>query len=152
MTVQSGRRGWVRVLADAPAQAQVLVVEDEAPVRKALMKLVARFGYEVKGAASAEEGDSWLSAMRFDLLLLDIELPKMKGMEFLGWALERDPEMAVIMLTGLDDPTLALQAMDRGARTYLVKPVEAEFLRVALRDALAVRQVLTERNDLAGGR
>lgn len=140
------------MLADAPTQAQVLVVEDEVPVRKALMKLVTRFGYEVKGAGSAEEGDSWLSAMRFDLLLLDVELPKMKGMEFLEWALERDPEMAVIMLTGLDDPTLALQALDRGARTYLVKPVEAEFLRVALRDALAVRRVLTERNDLAGGR
>jgi DNA-binding NarL/FixJ family response regulator len=54
------------------------------------------------------------------------------------------------MLTGLDDPDLALECLDKGARTYLVKPVEADFLRYALRDALAVRNILIERNDQAG--
>ena len=88
--------------------------------------------------------------MRFDALLLDIQLPRMTGVEFLSWALERDPELAVIMLTGLDEPGLAVQCIEEGARTYLVKPVEAEFLRLALRDALAMRRLLIERNDLAG--
>jgi len=72
----------------------------------------------------------------------------MKGVEFLSWALSRDPEMAVIMLTGLDLPEVAIECIDQGARTYLVKPVEADFLRLALRDALAMRSVLVERNDL----
>ena len=64
-------------------------------------------------------------------------------------ALSRDPEMAVIMLTGLDIPEVAIECMDQGARTYLVKPIEVDFLRLALRDALGLRRVLVERNDLA---
>jgi two-component system KDP operon response regulator KdpE len=138
------------MLAMAPARARILVVDDEPEVRRGLQRLVTRFGYLAKAAASAEEADQWLTTERFDVCLLDIELPRMKGVEFLGWALSRDPEMAVIMLTGLDLPEVAIQCIDHGARSYLVKPVESDFLRLALRDALAVRRVLVERNDLAG--
>lgn len=144
------RLGWPGVLAHTPSNAKVLVVDDEAHIRQALTRLVTHFGYEVKTAASAEEADHWVSSLRFDVVLLDIELPRMKGVEFLSWALEKDPEQAIIMLTGLDDPELAIECIDKGARTYLVKPVEAEFLRLALRDALAVRRILMERNDLSG--
>ena len=144
------RKGWTSVLANAPREAKVLVVDDEAHIRESLQRLVTHFGYDVKTAASAEEADHWLSSMRFDVVLLDIELPRMKGVEFLSWALEKDPEQAVIMLTGLDDPDLAIECIDKGARTYLVKPVEAEFLRLALRDAMALRRLLIDRNDLSG--
>lgn len=147
----SKRIGWKDVLAAAPERGRVLVVDDEVEVRRGLQRLITRFGYSVRVAASAEEADNWLNSQRFDICLLDIELPRMKGVEFLGWALTRDPEMAVIMLTGLDLPEVAIECIDEGARTYLVKPVEADFLRLALRDALAVRRVLVERNDLAGG-
>ena len=145
----NNRFGWTKVLAQAPGSARVLVVDDEVQVRQSLTRLVTHFGYEVKTAASAEEADHWLSSQRFHVVLLDIELPRMKGVEFLSWALEKDPEQAVIMLTGLDDPDLAIECIDKGARTYLVKPVEAEFLRLALRDALAMRRLLVERNDLS---
>jgi DNA-binding NtrC family response regulator len=144
---RSRRLGWAALAATDPGSARVLVIDDERDVREGLKKLVLRFGHEVKVAASAEEGDAWLGSERFDVLLLDMELPRMKGPEFLKWALERDPELAVIILTGLDDPELALQCMEAGARTYLVKPVEADFLRLALRDALAMRAILIERND-----
>ncbi len=80
--------------------------------------------------------------------ILDIELPRMSGVEFLDWALRRDPEMAVLMLTGMDVPEIAIECINGGARTYLVKPVEVDFLRLALRDALAFRRILVERNDL----
>ena len=149
MTASERRKGWRTVLTEAPASAAVLVVEDEKDVREGIAKLVRHFGHDVKTAASAEEADAWMSSQDFDLVLLDIELPRMKGVEFLSWALERDPELAVIMLTGLDSPELAIECIDAGARTYLVKPVEAEFLRLAVRDALAVRRILVERNDAA---
>lgn len=142
--------GWTDVLARAPQRARVLLVEDQADVRKALQRMVVHFGYSAQPAASAEEADQWLAAERFDVCLLDIELPRMTGLEFLDWALTRDPEMAVIMLTGIDVPDVAIQCLDRGARTYLVKPVDGDFLRLALRDALAVRSILVQRNDLAG--
>lgn len=143
------RLGWRDVLGRAPQKARVLLVEDQAEVRQSLHRLVTRYGYTVRPVASAEEADQWMANERFDVCLLDIELPRMTGVEFLDWALSRDPEMAVIMLTGVDVPEVAIQCMDRGARTYLVKPVDAEFLRVALRDALALRGVLMERNDLS---
>jgi len=135
------------LLDHGPSAGRVLVVDDERAVREGIERLIRRFGHTVKTAASAEEADRWLASQRFDLCLLDLDLPRMKGVEFLEWALGRDPEMAVIMLTGIDDPELALRCMERGARTYLVKPVEAEFLRLAVRDALAVRALLIERND-----
>ena len=142
------RLGWRDVLGRAPARARILVVDDEQEVRQGLQRLITRFGYSVRSAGSAEEADQWLDRERFDLCMLDIELPRMKGVEFLGWALNRDPEMAVIMLTGLDLPEVAIECIDHGARTYLVKPVESEFLKLALRDALAMRRLLVERNDV----
>ena len=146
MTGSPPRPGWKGLATLAPTTARVLIVEDDMDVRKSLERVVQALGYEVKVAASAEEGDHWLSAERFDVMLLDIELPRMKGIEFLSWALDRDPELAVLILTGLDDPKLAIQCLELGARTYLVKPVDIEFLRLALWDALAVRQLLVERN------
>ncbi len=113
---------------------------------------MTRFGYTVKSAGSAEQADQLLTNECFSVCMLDIELPRMKGVEFLGWALSRDPEIAVIMLTGLDLPEVAIQCIDHGARTYLVKPVEVDFLWLALRDALAMRKLLVERNDLADAR
>lgn len=144
------RFGWREALARAPQGAQVLVVDDEAEVRQSLQRLLTRFGYRTRTAASAEEADQWLSTQRYEACLLDIELPRMKGVEFLSWALSRDPEMAVIMLTGLDLPEVAVDCIEQGARTYLVKPIESEFLRLALRDALAMRSLLVERNELSG--
>lgn len=146
-TSRNVRAGWREVLAEGSMAAQVLVVDDEAEIRTSLRRLISALGHDVKVAASAEEADTWLASQRFDLVMLDIELPRMKGPEFLTWALERDPELAVIMLTGVDDPEVAIQCIDDGARTYLVKPIEAEFLRLAIRDALAMRRLLIEVND-----
>ena len=151
-TEVGSRRGWMSALVESPECAKVLIVDDELQIRRSLQKLMTRFGHDVRTEASAEEADQWLSSERFDLCLLDIELPKMKGVEFLSQALSRDPEMAVIMLTGLDLPEVAIECIDQGARTYLLKPVEAEFLRLAVRDALAMHKVLVERNGLVAGR
>lgn len=147
----SGKLGWKELMASTPGQATILVVDDEVEIRRSLKKLVERFGHEVRTAASAEEADHWLGSLHFDVVLLDIELPRMQGVEFLSWVLDRHPEMAVIMLTGVDDPDVAMECLEHGARNYLVKPVEADFLRLALRDALAMRRLLRERNDARQG-
>lgn len=140
------REGWKELLENAPKNARILVVEDEKAVRDSVVRLLERMGHTVRAVGSSEQADHWLRTERFEVLLLDIQLPLMTGVEFLPWARERDPEMAVIMLTGLDDPELALECLDEGARTYLVKPVEEPFLRAAIRDALAMRRLLVERN------
>lgn len=141
---------WRDALSASPREARILVVDDDREIRASLQRLLPRLGYSVRAAASAEEADQWLAMERFDACLLDIELPRMKGVEFLTWALARDGELAVIMLTGLDRPEIAIQCIEQGARTYLTKPMDADFLRLALRDALAMRRLLVERNDLSG--
>ncbi len=147
----SNRIGWQDLRSISAQRGRVLVVEDEPELRRVLQKLITGFGYTVHAAGSAEEADLCLTAGRFDVCLLDIELPRMKGVEFLSWALKRDPELAVIMVTGLDAPELAVECIKAGARTYLVKPVTGAFLKLALQDAVAVRRILVERNDLASG-
>ena len=144
------RMSWRGLVEEAPASGRVLVVDDDPEIRKAVSRLLVRSGHRAQAAGSAEEADQWLGRERFDVCLLDIELPRMSGLEFLGWSLKRDPEMAVIMLTGLDAPEVALECLDHGARTFLVKPVEAPFLIRAVRDAMALRRLLVEHNDRVG--
>lgn len=144
-----GQVGWQTLAGRTPNGGRVLIVEDDSRVRSLLIRAVRALGYEVTGAGSAEEADPWIASQRFDIALLDIELPRMNGIEFLQWAQRRDPEMAAIMLTGRNDPELAVQCLEQGARTYLVKPVDLEFLRLALKDAMAVRWLLVERNRMA---
>lgn len=145
------KKGWRQVLDAAPRGVPILVVDDDAQVRQALARLLTRSGYRVQVAASAEEADQWLGSERFHACLLDIELPRMSGVEFLTWSAVKDPEMPVIMLTGMDAPDLALECLDHGARTFLVKPMEPDFLLRALRDALAVRELLVDHNERNGG-
>ena len=145
-----GARGWRDLIAAAPKSAEILLVEDGAGDRRMTQTIVEYLGYEVKSASSAEEADSWMNSTEFDLVLLDIDLPKMNGVEFLTWALSRQPDLAVIMLTGRTEPELAMECIDQGARTYLVKPFDVEFLKRAVRDALMVRELLQERNRLVG--
>ena len=142
---------WTDLAATDTSGTTVLIVDDEPGIRSTLKKVLERLGYAVKAAASAEEADQWMASQRFDILLLDIELPRMSGVEFLKWALERDPEVAVIMLTGLDSPEIAHECLRAGARTYFVKPFDTDFMERALRDATALGRLLKERNRLAAG-
>lgn len=134
-------RGWAD-LARVQPRGRILVVEDEDAAREALVRLLEGRGYDVRSAASAEHADHWLSATGFDLALLDIGLPGRDGVDFLRWALRRDPRLAVIMTTGLDRVEVALECLKGGARAYLVKPIDPLFLVEAVRDALAVRRLL----------
>ena len=143
------QKGWTDVIASAPRSAQILIVEDEPDVRRLTRTIVEELGYAVKTAGSAEEADSWMSSATFDLVLLDIGLPRMNGVEFLSWALSRQPDLAVIIFSGRNEPELAAKCIDLGARTYLVKPLDADFLERAVRDALMVRELLLERNRLS---
>ena len=130
--------------------ASVLIVDDDPAICRSLEKVVSAYGYSTKVAASAEEADKWLAVTRFDVILLDIDLPRMNGVEYMTWALARDPELAMIMLTGWDNSDLALECLSKGARAYLVKPFDPALIRHALRDAVAMRQLLVARNEHAG--
>ncbi len=143
--------GWKTLVENAPTEAEILVVEVDPILLELTSSAIEDMGFTVRSAASAEAADQWMSSGELDVVLLDIDLPRINGVEFLEWALARQPELSVIMLTGLDDPELALRCLDHGARTYLVKPFDIDFLERAIRDALITRNLLVERNRLAEG-
>lgn len=123
---------------------RILVVEDEEAVRSAFQRYLKSRGYDVQVVGSAEAGLEALSAQRFTVALFDIHLPGMTGIEAVPAALTTDPDLAVIMLTAVDDAMTATAALGRGATDYLVKPVELADLDGAVRRALHKRTLNIE--------
>lgn len=140
------RVGWSGLASVVEKRPRVMVVDDDPEIRRALRRQLIRLGYQTRMASSAEEADSLLPLGDVDVVLLDIALPRMNGVEFLEWTLKRHPELPVIMLTASDDQELAVQCLEAGARTYLVKPVQPDFLRLAIDDAVALKHLLAVRN------
>ena len=143
--------GWKTLVENPPTEAEILVVEDDPNLLELTSSAIQDMGFSVCTALSAETADQRISTGEIDVVLLDIDLPRINGVDFLEWALTRQPELSVIMLTGLDDPALALQCLDHGARAYLVKPFDIDFLERTIRDALITRNLLVELNRLADG-
>jgi putative two-component system response regulator len=127
-----------------PNAPRLLVVEDEEAVRGAFQRFLRSRGYDVHVVESAEAGLEALAKERFTVALFDIHLPGMTGIEAVPAALTTDPDLAIIMLTAVDDAMTATAAIGHGAVDYLVKPVELADLDGAVRRALHKRTLNIE--------
>ena len=126
----------------------VLVVDDEEGIRKALERFLTRLGYQVAAAANATEAMQRLAADRPQTMLCDIRMPDTSGVELLPKVLAQDPDLAVIMLTAIDEPRTAIECLKLGAYDYLIKPVDLEELELSLQHALRQRQLELDRRQL----
>jgi cyclic di-GMP phosphodiesterase len=126
----------------------VLLVEDDQSLRTALVAFLRRQGYDVKEAEDGERALGQLAMHRMDAMLCDIRMTGMSGIDLLPRALAADPDLAVIMLTGVDQPAAAIACLKLGAADYLIKPVDLEELEHALRSALRKRQLEVERRQM----
>ena len=126
----------------------VLVVDDEEGIRKALERFLTRLGYQVAVAANATEALARLAADRPQTMLCDIRMPDTSGVELLPKVLAQDPDLAVIMLTAIDEPRTAIECLKLGAYDYLIKPVDLDELELALQHALRQRQLELDRRQL----
>ena len=126
----------------------VLVVDDEDGIRKALARFLTRVGYQVTAAANASEALERLAADHPQAMLCDIRMPETSGVELLPKALAQDPDLAVIMLTAIDEPRTAIECLKLGAYDYLIKPVDLEELELSLQQALRQRQLELDRRQL----
>lgn len=126
----------------------LLVVDDEDGIRKALDRFLTRLGYQVVAAANAREALERLAADRPQAMLCDIRMPETSGVELLPKALAQDPDLAVIMLTAIDEPRTAIECLKLGAYDYLIKPVDLEELELSLQHALRQRQLELDRRQL----
>jgi len=127
-----------------PAQRsprRVLVVDDEESIRIALTKFLRAKGFDVQAAESGGVALELLQRERFDALLCDVRMPGMSGTEVVPQALERRPDLAVLMLSAVNDASTASEALARGAVDYLMKPVELADLARAVERALRTKEL-----------
>jgi CheY-like chemotaxis protein len=120
-------------------QKNILIVDDDKQTRLKLTRALARPDYAVSSVEDGNEALQMLSAKPFDLILLDILMPKMDGIEVLK-QLQADtsrkmPE--VIVISAVEDPESIQRCRQLGARYYLTKPVDADLLNARVKEALA---------------
>ena len=134
---------------DAPSTpTTVLVVDDEEGIRQALDRFLTRLGYRVLQAASGAEALERQQDGHPQAMLSDIRMPNMTGVELVPKALALDSDIAIIMLTAIDEPRTAIECMKLGAQDYLIKPVDLDELELSLEAALRLRQLEIDRREL----
>ncbi len=116
---------------------RVLLVEDEDIFRTVLRRRLRKRGLDVDGVASGEDALAFLEREAVDVVVLDVKMPGMSGIEALEQIKERYPDLEVVMLTGFADASTAVRVMDRGAFAYLMKPVHLDDLIEEIEDAEA---------------
>ena len=135
--------------------SHILVVDDEAGIRSLFSDILKRAGHEVTVADSAEAGIQAASQRRPDVILCDVNLPGMDGLELLRKLRQEHSGAAIIIITGYPRIEDAVRGMKDGARDYLCKPVNPEELRLVVQRALDEdalrRENLELRNELAFG-
>ena len=129
-------------------QPRILIAEDEERLRRLLAILLGGRGYQL---ATAEDGaEAWrlFQEGRFDLVITDIRMPQLDGIELLRRVKERSPDIPVLVITAFGSIESAVDAMREGAIDYLPKPFEEQKLHLAVDRALAIRSILTENVNL----
>ena len=123
----------------APGETRLLVVDDQHDVRQVLSRILTAAGYEIRTADSVAAAKAALAEAEPDLVLCDIDMPGESGLVLLGHLTAHHPDVAVLMVTALDDPSVADGALDGGALGYVIKPFERNQLLIDVRAALRHR-------------
>lgn len=122
-------------------KAQILVVDDEANLRRVLSAQLGREGYEVHTAEDGEKGLAILREHHIDLVITDLRMPKVDGMEILRQALLMDPDLPVVILTAFGTVDNAVEALKTGAFDYITKPFDQSEVKAIVRKALRTRDL-----------
>src|SRR5256886_15512639 len=126
----------------------ILVVDDEENLRNLLTKILREDGYAVETAADGEEGLAKYKAGRYQLVLLDLKLPKLDGMSVLRSIKEFNPDALVIIITAFSTIDTAIQAIKLGAYHYVGKPFRPEELMIVVNQALERSRLMQENRAL----
>jgi signal transduction histidine kinase len=127
--------------ADHLSMTRLLVVDDEMRQMEALCRTLTPEGYEVTWCATPYEALAALREQPFDVLLTDLMMPEMDGIALVGAALEIDPDLVAIMMTGHGTVSTAVEAMKVGALDYILKPFNLTAIRPVLARAVDVRRL-----------
>jgi DNA-binding NtrC family response regulator len=130
--------------------ARVLIVDDEPQIRRILLLMLAKHGFETAQACSGEEAVEIREKFKPDVVLLDVSMPGMNGLETLQVLIEQDKQVSVIMITAYGTIRSAVEAIRLGAFDYLTKPFDNDELIFIINRALEMRNLSKEVEDLRG--
>jgi len=128
--------------------ARVLVVDDERAAREGLKKLLEQDGFRVETAESGRHALEVADELSPDVVVTDLKMPEMDGIQLLQALGDRDPDIPVIVVTAFGDVASAVAAMRAGAANFLTKPVDFDALTVTIERALERRQLKAEADNL----
>ena len=124
--------------------ANILIIDDEKAIRKTLSEILSFEGYRIEEAADGEEGLKKFGEKSYDVVLCDIKMPKLDGIEFLEKAKEINPDIPIIMISGHGNIDTAVEAVKKGAFDYISKPPDLNRLLITLRNAAEKQTLVTE--------
>jgi DNA-binding NtrC family response regulator len=122
----------------------ILIIDDEKAIRKTLVEILSYEGYKIDDAENGEEGLKKIKEKNYDVVLCDIKMPKMDGIEFLEKSLEFNPDIPIIMISGHGTIETAVEAVKKGAFDYVAKPPDLNRLLITIRNALDRQTLVTE--------
>ncbi|MCX7792887.1 MAG: response regulator [Thermodesulfovibrionales bacterium] len=115
---------------------RILVVDDENIVRISCKKILSTEGFEVDLAADGYEAIELIKKQNYDVIITDLKMPKMDGLEVLQWIKKNSPASKIIVITGFSTPDIAEKSIAYGAIRYLEKPFTPEILLSAVRSVI----------------
>ncbi len=124
--------------------ARILVIDDEKGIRSTLQEILEYEKYEVDLAASGPEGLQKFQNGKYDIILCDIKMPDMDGIEVISKIFEQDTETQVIMISGHGNIDTAVQAIKKGAYDFIEKPLDLNRLLITIRNAMDKSTLITE--------
>ncbi|MBN8675180.1 MAG: sigma-54-dependent Fis family transcriptional regulator [Chitinophagales bacterium] len=124
--------------------ADILIIDDEKAIRKTLTEILSFEGYKIDEAADGEEGLKKFKEKAYDVVLCDIKMPKLDGIEFLQKAGESNPDVPIIMISGHGNIETAVEAVKKGAYDYISKPPDLNRLLITIRNAMDKSSLVTE--------
>jgi len=124
--------------------ADILIIDDEKAIRKTLGEILSFEGYKIDEAADGEEGLKKYKDRSYDVVLCDIKMPKVDGIEFLQKAIESNSDIPIIMISGHGNIETAVEAVKKGAYDYISKPPDLNRLLITIRNAMDKSSLVTE--------
>jgi DNA-binding NtrC family response regulator len=130
------------------SEIDILVVDDEINIRSALVTILEKRGHRVAAVGTAEQALELLAESQVSLILTDMKMPGMGGLELVGKAKASYPDIEVVVMTAYGSVETAVEAMRRGAYDYLMKPIEKDRLPLVVEKALERRRLAVENRRL----
>jgi two-component system nitrogen regulation response regulator NtrX len=124
--------------------SNILIIDDEKAIRKTLSEILSYEGYKIDEAGDGEEGFRKFRDKEYDVILCDIKMPKMDGIEFLEKAKEANPDIPIIMISGHGTIETAVEAVRKGAYDYISKPPDLNRLLITIRNAMDKTSLVAE--------